>query len=292
MNISRALMTLCAFSGALSLVACGGGGGSTAGIANVVGSQSNLRFVNGSPDAGTVDIYFVPTGGSRNSSPSYSAATYGRITDFMNEPAVAGQVYFYPTGTSATPLGASCAIPQSSSGQNYTVVLAGQVGKSTLQCVIFQDGLYTAPGEYRVHHASPAAAAAGLGTIGYGVSAGASPTYTQSGVTSFPNTGNTVATTFDTINPSAAVTPAVQTTFDVGAATQNASAGTTLLSLSASQLETPGSNNQPDTGNTLPSSAGTYNDASIFAIDCTGATTPEGSVCVDGAGLIGSFDSK
>jgi len=288
MKLSRALVAMFALPVALSLAACGG----SAGVSNAVGSQSNLRFVNGSPDAGTVDIYYVPTGTAKNSSPSYSAAAYGTITNFMTEPAVAAQVFFYPTGTTTTPLTVSCAVPQSSSGQNYTVVLAGKVANSTLQCAIFQDGLYSAPGQYRVHHASPAAAAAGLATVGYGVTAGTAATYNQVGTTSFPNTNNVVSTAFFSITPSPAVTANTATTFDVGAATQNGSSATTLLSINASQLVTPGATSQPDTGNTLPSSAGTYNNASIFAIDCTGATTPEGTVCVDGAGLIGSFDSK
>jgi len=288
MKLSRALVAMFALPVALSLAACGG----SAGVSNAVGSQSNFRFVNGSPDAGTVDIYYVPTGTAKNSSPSYSSAAYGTITNFQTEPAVAAQVFFYPTGTTTSPLDASCAIPSNSSGQNYTVVLAGQVGKNTLQCVIFQDGLYSAPGQYRIHHASPAAAAAGLATVGYGVSAGVSPTYTQVGTASFPNTNNTVSASFFSIAPSAAVTANTATTFDVGASTQTGSTSTTLLSLNASQLVTPGATAQPDTGNTLPSSAGTYNNASIFAIDCTGAATPEGSACVDGAGLIGSFDSK
>jgi hypothetical protein len=273
---------------ALSLAACGG----SAGVSNAVGSQSNFRFVNGSPDAGTVDIYYVPTGTARNSAPSYSAAAYGTITNFQTEPAVAAAVFFYPTGTTTTPLNASCSIPANSSGQNYTVVLAGQVGKSTLQCVIYQDGLYSAPGQYRVHHASPAAANAGLGTIGYGVTPPATPTFTQVGTTAFPNTNNTVSSSFFQITPSAAVAASTPTTFDVGAATANGSSDTTLLSINASQLVTPGATAQPDTGNTLPSSAGTYNNASIFAIDCTGATTPQGTTCADGVGLIGSFDSK
>jgi hypothetical protein len=289
MKFSRALVAIFALPVALSLPACGGG---ASGVANALGSHSNFRFVNGSPDAGTVDIYYVPTGSAKNSSPSYSAATYGRITDFMTEPAAAAQVFFYPTGTTTAPLNASCSIPTNQSGQNYTVVLAGQVGNGTLQCVIFQDGLYSAPGQYRVHHASPAAAAAGLGTIGFGVTAAASPVYTQVSTTSFPNTGNTVATSFLTINVSPAVTANTATTFDVGASTQTGSSATTVLSLNASQLVTPASNNQPDTGDTLPSSAGTFNNASIFAIDCTGTTTPEGTTCADGAGLIGSFDSK
>jgi hypothetical protein len=289
MKISRALLALFALPVALSLAACSGG---SAGISNAVGSQSNFRFVNGSPDAGTVDIYYVPTGTTKNSSPSYSAAAYGLISNFTTEPAVAAQVFFYPTGTTTTPLSASCAIPANSSGQNYTVVLAGRVANSTLQCVIFQDGLYSASGQYRVHHASPAAAAAGLGTIGYGVTPGVAASFTQVGTTSFPNTNNTVSTTFFSITPSPAVTADAQTTFDVGAATTTGSPATTLLSIDASQLVTPGATGQPDTGNTLPSSAGTYNNASIFAIDCTGATTPEGTACVDGAGLIGSFDSK
>jgi hypothetical protein len=289
MKISRALVAMFALPAALSLAACSGG---SAGVANAVGAQSNIRFVNGSPDAGTVDIYYVPTGSSRNSSPTYSAAAYGLITNFQTEPATAGQVFFYPTGTSTTPLSVSCATPATSSGQNYTVVLAGQVAKGTLQCAIFQDGLYGAPGQYRVHHASPAANAAGLASIGYGVTPAVAPTFTQAGTTTFPNTNNTVSTAWFSITPSPAVTANTQTTFDVGAAGTTGSSDTTVLSINASQFTTPGASGQPDTGNTLPSSAGTYNNASIFAIDCTGATTPEGSACVGGAGLIGGFDSK
>lgn len=288
MKGSRAVLAILAIPAVLSLAACNGGTSATS-FSQTLGEQSNFRFVNGSPDVGAVDIYLVSTGNQRSSTPTIANAAYGFITDFQAVPTSAGQLLIYPSGTTTTP-GIGCSLPKPLNDQNYTVVIAGQVAKGTLQCVIFQDQTYSASGQYRTHHASPGATAAGLGVIAYGVTAGVMATFTQSGSIGFPNLNNAVGSTYTSVSPTAAVPANSQTTFDFGAVAQGGSTAT-LAHFNASQFFIPSSTTQPDTANTLPESSGRYNNASLFAVDCTGTTAPGGATCVSGVGIIGSFDS-
>ncbi len=282
---------------ALALTACGGGGSTT--LANATGQASSIRYVNGSPDIGTVDLYYIPTGQTLGATPQVPTAAYGTISDFQSEPSTAGQVFAYPAGNKSTPT-LSCSIPQMSNNGLYTVVISGQVAQHTLQCSLFQDTPTSATGQVRVHHASPAAAAVGLSTIAFGFynapyNAVNQPTLGVAGAAPFPGfatAGGVQQNSFVTVGVSTVTS--TSTAIGIGAGTYPVNASgvfTPALTIDAAKLVNPGTTTAGDTAGTIPGPS--YNNASIFAIDCgTNATTPQGTTCASGAGLIGSFDSK
>lgn len=295
MKATRALVALLTIPAALSLAACGGG---SSGVSNITGQAASIRFVDGSPDAGTVDLYYVPTGQTRGATPTVANAAFGTIGDFQTEALTAGQVFVYPAGTSTTPLGISCNVPQLANNAKYSVVISGQVAKGTAQCTLFQDFDYTANGQVRVHHASPAAAAAGLSTVAFGFyTPPFVPTATigVAGTATFPGftaPGGPPQASF----ASTGVTNVTTTTSPIGVAIgQNPASATNtfngIAAIDAAKFVNPGTATQSNTAGTIP--GGGFNNASIFAVDCgTNASTPQGSACTSGVGLIGTFDSK
>lgn len=292
MTFSRAVAAMLALPAALSLAACGGG---STGTSNLTSAQASIRFIAGSPDLGSVDLYFVSTGTGRGSQPTYSNLTYGSITDFSTQTAAAGQALLYAPGTTTTALPVPCQIPQLANNAKYSVVLSGSVAARTVQCTLFQDFDYNGNGQVRVHHASPAAAAAaafGSSTVAFGFYAPPvpGPTVPVAGQAQFPG----FTTPSGTQQPSFFSTgvTSVNSSAPVGVAVGPNATGTftPLLRINASQFVAPGTTTQPDTAGTLP--GGGFNNASVFVIDCTTATTPQGTACASGAGLIGSFDTK
>lgn len=295
MKSTRALVALLAIPAALSLAACGGGSSS---VSNITGQSASIRFVNASPDAGSVDLYYVPTGQTRGTTATIVGASYTAISDFAAEPLTAGQVFIYPTGTSTTPLAISCNVPQLANNAKYTVVISGQKAKNTAQCTLFQDFDYTANGQVRVHHASPAAAAAGLSTVAFGFYTppfSAATPLAVAGTATFPGfatSGGTPQATF----ASTGVVNVSSTTSPIGVAVGANPASSTatftgIVNVDASKFTTPGSSAQANATGTIP--GGGYNNGSVFAIDCgTNTSTPQGTVCASGVALIGTFDSK
>jgi hypothetical protein len=284
MNVSR-LFALAAVPAVISLTACNGGGGSVFG-SNVTGTQAQVRFVNGSPDAGSVDFYLTPTGGTRSTTPSATGIAYGEASSFLAEQTVASQVVVYPTGTSSADVGGICSVPQLSNNNVYTIVLAGS--GSGAHCLIFNDAVYAAQPAVRFHDASPNAgsalyfgeAAAPL-TIGAQVTALGSQTVPPSGATAF------------TPVSASAFTQSGAAAFAIGT-TESGTTFTATNTLAASAVFAPGSStSQPNTAGTLPYTTGTFGGpggVSLFAIDCT-ATVPTGSTCVAGTTLVGVYDT-
>jgi len=300
MKLSRILLASLALPTALSLAACGGASSTTFG--NVTGQQSSIRFVNGATASGgsaAYDVYYNSTGTSATSTPLVSSLSYGGITDFSAQVVGAASIFIRPAGaaaTSATLVG-SCSLPQTANNQKESVVLVNTGSSSVggaVACVLFKDFDYSAPGQYRVHHASPAAALTN-GTVTFGPTNGvASATFTNVGSATFPGTTVTSPSAgYASVGFNPAVTASTPVGFAIGAAT-NASTQTTVAQINANQFVTPAfptaSATQPDAANTLP--GGGFNNASIFAIDCNTATTPQGSACAGGVGLVGSLDSK
>jgi hypothetical protein len=163
-------------------------------------------------------------------------------------------------------------------------------------CTEFKDFDYTAPGQFRFHHAAAVAAAA-TPTFSFGVTAGVpAGTFTASGSATFPgsfaaNPGFAVGSA----GPSGPVTAGTATGFAIGPNAQAGTTVTTIAQMNSSQFIAPAafpgmSATQPNTANTLP--GGGFNNGSIFIIDCNGATTPQGTACVGGVALIGTFDTK
>jgi len=287
MNPIRTLALL-AFPAALSLAACGGG---STGVSNAIGLQSQLRFVNGAPGTigADVDVYYTSTGGTASPRALIQGLSYGAITDFNAMPVVAAQVLLR-TANTTTVLG-SCSIPQPANNEIDTLVIVNSgVAATPLTCTEFMDSVYSAPGQYRVHHAAVTAAATNP-TFSFGLTNGvAAATFMVVGTATFPGTFNSnPQLAASPVAPSAAV-GAGPVGFAVGMNAQPGSTMTTVAQINASQFVFPGTGSQPDTADTLP--GGGFNNGSIFIIDCTTATTSQGSACASGIGLIGSFDTK
>jgi len=147
----------------VSLAACNGSGGSS--VNPFVAQRGTLRFINGSADAGTVDVAIgtanqpnfrgLPYAGSAQNPSSNSNAGISPYTQF-NAPNQA--IFVYQTGTTT-----QLKIPQSSvtitPNGRTTVVLTGSVAKGTLRVVTFSEHLFTTvatAGSVAFHQASQA----------------------------------------------------------------------------------------------------------------------------------------
>jgi hypothetical protein len=282
-----------ALLGVFSLAACGGGSSTAPFFANATGQQSQVRFVNGDPKAGVLDMYVFASASSQGQSAAVTNLSYAQATDFTAQSSVSNTVTARvagsgPSGSVVT----SCNLPPLTNNTQYSVVIADKNG--TPNCMLFQDANYGASAQYRFHFAAADAVAANaaLGTVAYGVGT-TSATFTAQGTASLGGfVGGTVPTVVGTTGNQAATTGAV---FAMGT---NASAGasaTPLVTLQTASIFTPGAFTQPDAAGTLPFS--TYAGTSLYAIDCTsvsiaaigGAT---GIACTNGIALIGVFDTK
>ncbi|MFN2459290.1 MAG: DUF4397 domain-containing protein [Candidatus Velthaea sp.] len=290
MRLSRAVASLLALPAALSLAACGGGSPETN---NFVGAQSQMRFIDASPDLGAVDLYLVTTGTSRGVTPTVSNASYGMTTDFAGQNPAAGQVLIFPAGNTTTAKSVPCSIPQMQNNGIYTIVIAGRVANNTVQCLLFHELAFTATGQVRVHHASPTAAqTAATANMSFGFYTPPTPgaTVTSAGQAQFQGFANTGGTqqagSFDVGGTS------INSTTATGVAAGPAATGTFTRTVfeNLSSFVAPGTTAQPDTTSSLPS--GTFGDASVYIVDCTAATTPQGNACTGGVGLLGVFDTK
>lgn len=283
MKPSRAIFAALALPLALSLAACGGGSGSNT-ISNITGTQGQIRFINGAPNQGAFDVYYTSTGSSASTIPLVTNLAYGQITDFSGQSTTAVQITLRPgNSTSSTAGVGGCTVPQLGNNANYSVVFVNTGSAVPVGCVVFQDALYTSPGQYRVHHASPIALNAGNGTLSFGLTNGTTVTsFTVAGSAVFPGIGNTTFAQVAIAGPATAATPVG---IAVGASGQPGTTQVALAQINANAFVAPGGiagQNPPDTANTLPGIGTAQNNASIFAIDA-----PTG-----GIKLIGSFDTK
>jgi len=287
------IAALLAVPAALSLAACSGG--SSGVIGNPVGTggaQSNIRFVNGAPDLGNVDIYFQATGAAAPSSPASTTTAnvaYAVVTPFVAESPTAGTVVVRAAGASASSAALdslSCPIPQMGINAKYTVAIAG-VGGGNHRCLLFQDFDYTTSPQYRVHDASlNAPAALAYATATTPTTPGTAVPYNGAQVASRGGDAFTSAP-FTQVQPAGPIGNPTNPTFVVGPN----SGGATFVAtntLAAQYLFASGSTTQPDSTGALNynSTAGT----SLFAIDCTSAPAT-GVQCNAGYALIGTFDT-
>jgi hypothetical protein len=296
MKLSRLVLAVPA---ALTLAACGGGSAGVVGNPiGTGGAQANIRFVNGSPDIGNVDIYWQATGAAAPSAPASSVTanvSYAVETPFVSEPPTAGNVIVRAAGSSSSSPALdslSVPIPQMAVNAKYSVVIAG-IGSGNHRLLIFQDFDYSSAPQYRVHNASMNASA----TLAYSTAA----TSTPPGTPVSYNGAQVAAKGGDPIGSPGATYTQVQPAGPIGNATSNPAfvigpntGGPTfpvLDSLNASSLFASGSTAQPDTSGSLnfPNTAGT----SAFAIDCTPASVAPfaGVQCNSGVALVGTFDT-
>ncbi len=191
MKNTRTAIAILSLASLASLAACGGG---SSGTSTALSETAQLRFLNGSPDAGSLDIHLgTNTGGTFATG---TGLAYGQFTTFQNEPTVSLSIV--ATGAGATNTVVSCNLPQLRNNQRYTVVIAGKVANgggtpTGSQCQFFQEIPFTTPaGQASVtaHHASPAAAAAGAATVTFGTFTPPGSNYTSAGTATFaPATG-------------------------------------------------------------------------------------------------------
>ncbi|HEY1726909.1 MAG TPA: DUF4397 domain-containing protein [Candidatus Baltobacteraceae bacterium] len=182
---------------AISLASCGGGGSTTP---NTTGTAS-IRFINGSPDAGNIDV--LVNGKVVASNVAYAQVSAYTSLTVGTQPLP--QVAFVKTGTTTNLFPANGTTPQTfqlgaAANSKVTVVLEGRatlIGSLGLQVGAFIEPTITTPtSEYSVvfHHASPAAAAASPFGIYVGdIELGSAPLYLVYGTMSFGTTNGTTA---------------------------------------------------------------------------------------------------
>jgi hypothetical protein len=278
---THVLRALAALPIALLLASCGGTSTQTAGT---LGAQANLRFINGLPNAGAIDIYIQETGGQASGSPIVAAEPFGQASQFISQLAVASTIKAIAADTGPTgPVDATCTVPAFNANGTYDIVFA--VINGTPNCALFIDNAFTGVPQVRFHQAS---GAAGFSTIDWGVSASA-------GTFSVLGAGTLGSTTGFT--PAVVVAAASGTTSNVTFAigTTGGAVGTTETALDtfgSANLLPPNTRISTNTSGALnaPGSAGT----SLFALDCTAAAIAliPGAQCNSGVTLIGYTDSK
>jgi hypothetical protein len=280
---------------ALALASCSGG--SSGVIGNNIGTggqQANIRFINGSPDLGSVDFYYQATGAAAPGSPASSttaAITYPVTTPFVAEAPTAATIIVRAAGSNSSGPALdslSCPIPQLAVNAKYTVALAG-IGSGNHRCLIFQDFDYSTAAQYRVHNASINAAA----TLAYSTSTtntapGTAISYNGAQVATKGGNASTGSTAFTAVQPAGPIGNATSNPAFVIGTNTGGPTFPVLDSLNASALFSSGSTAQPDTTGTLnfTGTAGT----SLFAIDCTTSPAP-GVQCNSGVALVGTFDT-
>jgi hypothetical protein len=172
----RRLGFVCAF-GASILAACGNNNNL---LGTSTSTQSALRFINGSPDlnAGSVDVYTAGTSGTAFA----TALGYGKATGLSLVNSQVFTVTVTPAGNKAT-TSLTCTTPSLAANTRYTVVIAGTAAKSTLQCQIFAETIYSLPAssfQLAFHNASPALNVAQPSGVGFGeVVLSSPPSYSQ-----------------------------------------------------------------------------------------------------------------
>lgn len=151
----RRLALVLAF-GAAVLAGCGNNGQGT--VLGTTTSQSALRFLNGSPDLGPVDVYINGT----SSAAFVTKLGYPSLSAITNVNTQSYTVTVTPNGTPATTR-LTCPLNNLAASTRYTVVIAGKAAQGTsslgLQCLVFPETYYSIPAtqfQLAFHHASPA----------------------------------------------------------------------------------------------------------------------------------------
>jgi len=306
MNSSR-IVALFTVPLALSIAACSGGSSGVVGNTIGTGGQAaNIRFVNGSPDIGSIDVYYQLTGAAAPSAPASPSSTnvaYAVVTPFIAEPPTAGTVLVRVAGSgssSAVIDSLSCPIPQMATNAKYTVAIAG-IGAGNHKCLLFQDFDYNTAPQYRFHNAAVGAQPSlAYTTTATSTAAGTAATYSSTQVAN--QGGNALALgggAYTQVQPAGPIGNGASNPEFVSGPNTGSSTFPIEGRLNASAVFASGSHAQPDTTGTLnfTGTAGT----SIFAIDCTPAavaalgTGGAGVTCTTGTSgtyaLIGTFDT-
>lgn len=293
MTLTRIAASL-AVPAALSLAACGGGSTSPF-VNNATQGAAQVRFVQGDPKVGALDIYFYQSAGAPTTTAAAANVPFGEATDYQQQTAVPNTLVARAAGSSSSSAAVTaCNLPSMGSTISYTVVIADQNGAAN--CMVFQDANYSGTPQYRFHHAAvdAVAASASRATVAYGVGTSSASFVAQGTSTLGGFVGSTTPITQS--GSSGNVANAVGTVWGVGPSAAVGATVTPFSTLPVSSVFAPGSFTQPDTGGTLPFSPApaVYVGISLYLIDCLtpipGATTP--IPCTAGTALIGVFDTK
>jgi len=197
----------------LMLAACNGNGSSTS--SNVSGN-ANIRYINGSPDAGPIDVLVNGTAVVKN-------LAYGQISSYGTQ--VVGtnplpQVAFVQTGTQVnifppTSTGAAQTFQLGTApGTNLTIVVEGRskvVGSAGLNLGAFIEPTITnSSGTYAIvfHHASPSANLASPNGLDVGsIALSNPPVYLRLGSILFSSSSSTQQSFFGLTSQAAVVGP-------------------------------------------------------------------------------------
>lgn len=264
---------------ALTLSACNGSG---TGLVNSLTNTATVRFVNGSPDAGPVDVFIDNQHQYCPSSGSCPGIAYGGVTGVNTVKVSAGShaIVIYPagndTGAGLLPSNTTFSV---NSGGNYTIVLTGEMhpvaGAAGLALTtISQTTPYsTSSGGAAVNfnNASPYFTSTNGGSVQFGYYLNSTPANNAAGTA----IGLGQSTLFGV--PSSALN--VPITFYAG------SSGSGVTTTPSSWSTSCGTNSLPcDTGN-----------LSLFLIDgpaaSTAPTTPPSGVSATATAIfVGAFD--
>lgn len=260
---------------AVALAVTGCGAGSSGGVLGVTGNNGNYRFLNASPDAGSVDVY---VDGTKETTLAYGA--FGPVS-YVQFPQGNHTVSFDAAGTQTVVLSAQVGINTS---QTKWVVLAGEThpatGAPTIGVLQFADSAYNTPGGGAGVNFHNAATANGTAATQFGwYNLAATGTNGPLGLP-VPTGGNTQPQGL----PAAALAP---TTVGFYAGSPTAGGFTTT----PSNIDAAGCS-----ANTMPCNSG---NLSLFLIDGPAATTapnvgtlPSGITNSTRVGFVGIFEAN
>jgi hypothetical protein len=259
----------------LLLSACNGGSSSVPGLGGT-SNNGKFRFVNGSADAGSIDVYV--------DSQKLQTLSYGQMTNYTSFSSGSHTVALDAAGTQ------NAIVPNQSfsvnGGAHTSLVLAGEVhpvsGAPTITVIPFNDSLYSTPGGGAAadfHNAAPAAA-----TIASSVAFGYFPQNSPSSNQQLGQPQGVGGATQPQGLPTTAIAPTVIGFYAISPG----AGGFTLL---PNAVDPSGCSQ-----NTMPCNSG---NLSMYLIDGPAATTqpvagpyPQGITASSKAALVGQFDAN
>jgi len=262
---------------AFALAGCGGGG-----TGPIIGPNANdgyFRFVNGSADSGSVDVYVDGT--KLNS----SAGTYGYVSAYNGFKAGQHTVVVDVSGTQTAVAGIpQAALTQSINGGQYvSLVLTGEqhpkVATDTINLLAYTDQPFSTPSGGFAVNIHNAATVTGSSTTAFTLSSGggsqALGTIAAGGVT------GPVGITSNFINPNTTVTIT---------GTPSAT-GIAAASMTPSDIDSSGC-----AANTLPCNSGSlalyFIDGPAASLVPDAAPYPAGISATSSVGFVGLFDAN
>src|ERR1700737_2307255 len=136
---------------ALSLTACGGGSTSPF-VNNATQGAAQVRFVQGDPKIGALDIYFYQSSGAPTTSTAFANLAFGEASDYQQQTAVPNTLVARVAGSASSSAAVTACNLPAITNVNYSVVIADQNG--TPNCMVFQDQNYSGTAQYRFHHSA------------------------------------------------------------------------------------------------------------------------------------------